>query len=155
MQENRRRAARGVSWVCSFPVKCVPSTCSLTEVIHVRQPTAEEKEVALAQSGRWVDQRRPTPILTLFDRWIREGVYRFSFELRKWGFPLSSFDVIDLKLLSISLAKTVLYNSKEAHNHTFTYKVRKFWSISLRWLCLTDRLQIGDGMYNKRPIKLW
>ncbi|KAF9527601.1 hypothetical protein CPB83DRAFT_393844 [Crepidotus variabilis] len=50
-------------------------------------PTAEEKERALGTSGRWT----------------RDGVYKFSFELR-------------------NLAKTVLYNSKEAHNHTFTSK---------------------------------
>ncbi|KAF4617497.1 hypothetical protein D9613_006079 [Agrocybe pediades] len=51
------------------------------------EPTAEEKELALGDSGRWV----------------REGVYTFSFELR-------------------NLDKGVLYNAKEANNHSFTYK---------------------------------
>ncbi|KAF8158296.1 hypothetical protein B0H34DRAFT_708202 [Crassisporium funariophilum] len=51
------------------------------------EPTPEEKEAALSDSGRWV----------------RDGVYKFSFELRNVG-------------------KSVLYNSKEAHNHSFTYK---------------------------------
>ncbi|KIM43361.1 hypothetical protein M413DRAFT_444189 [Hebeloma cylindrosporum] len=51
------------------------------------EPTPKEKELALSDSGRWV----------------RDGVYKFSFELRNVG-------------------KTVLYNSKEAQNHSFTYK---------------------------------
>ncbi|KAH9480518.1 hypothetical protein JR316_0007118 [Psilocybe cubensis] len=46
------------------------------------EPTVEEKEASL---------------------WVREGVYKFSFELRNVG-------------------KNVLYNAKEAHNHSFTYK---------------------------------
>ncbi|PPR05354.1 hypothetical protein CVT24_007968 [Panaeolus cyanescens] len=50
------------------------------------EPTAEEKELALGNSGKWT----------------REGVYKFSFELRNVG-------------------KTILYNTKEAHNHTFTF----------------------------------
>ncbi|KAJ8593818.1 hypothetical protein M405DRAFT_785433 [Rhizopogon salebrosus TDB-379] len=49
------------------------------------EPTAEEKDSAL--DGKWV----------------REGVYKFSFELR-------------------SLGKTVLFNVKEAHNHSFSSK---------------------------------
>ncbi|GLB38245.1 putative RNA recognition motif containing protein [Lyophyllum shimeji] len=51
------------------------------------EPTVEEKEAALGDGGKWV----------------REGVYKFSFELRNVG-------------------KTVLYNLKEAHNHTFSHK---------------------------------
>lgn len=49
------------------------------------EPTAEEKDNAV--DGKWV----------------REGVYKFSFELR-------------------SLGKTVLFNIKEAHNHSFSSK---------------------------------
>uniref|UniRef100_A0A8H8CH56 MATH domain-containing protein n=1 Tax=Psilocybe cubensis TaxID=181762 RepID=A0A8H8CH56_PSICU len=49
------------------------------------EPTVEEKEASLNL------------------RWVREGVYKFSFELRNVG-------------------KNVLYNAKEAHNHSFTYK---------------------------------
>ncbi|KAJ3513573.1 hypothetical protein NLJ89_g2872 [Agrocybe chaxingu] len=51
------------------------------------EPTPEEKEAALSESGRWV----------------REGVYKFTFELR-------------------TLSKNILYSSKEAHNHSFTSK---------------------------------
>ncbi|KAF8073868.1 hypothetical protein FPV67DRAFT_1479610 [Lyophyllum atratum] len=51
------------------------------------EPTAEEKEVALGDGGRWV----------------REGIYKFSFELRNIG-------------------KSILYNLKEAHNHSFSHK---------------------------------
>ncbi|KAF8630909.1 hypothetical protein AX17_005267 [Amanita inopinata Kibby_2008] len=51
------------------------------------EPTVEEKEVAMSESGRWV----------------REGVYRFSFELR-------------------NTSKTITYNTKEAHNHGFSHK---------------------------------
>ncbi|TFK73606.1 hypothetical protein BDN72DRAFT_834480 [Pluteus cervinus] len=51
------------------------------------EPTAEEKEVALADSGRWV----------------RDGVYKFSFELR-------------------NLEKNILYSVKEAQNHSFSHK---------------------------------
>lgn len=51
------------------------------------EPTTEEKEAALGDSGRW----------------NREGIYKFSFELRNIG-------------------KTVVYNLKEAHNHSFSYK---------------------------------
>ncbi|KAG1745859.1 uncharacterized protein EDB91DRAFT_1236190 [Suillus paluster] len=49
------------------------------------EPTTEEKDNAV--DGKWV----------------REGVYKFSFELR-------------------SLGKTVLFNIKEAHNHSFSSK---------------------------------
>ncbi|PFH53913.1 hypothetical protein AMATHDRAFT_136448 [Amanita thiersii Skay4041] len=56
------------------------------------EPTFEEKESALSNYGRWV----------------REGVYKFSFELRKQRV--------------YSLSKTITYNSKEAHNHTFSHK---------------------------------
>ncbi|KAG2155894.1 uncharacterized protein EDB93DRAFT_1335600 [Suillus bovinus] len=49
------------------------------------EPTAEEKDNAV--DGRWV----------------REGVYKFNFELR-------------------SLGKTALFNIKEAHNHSFSSK---------------------------------
>ncbi|KJA24031.1 hypothetical protein HYPSUDRAFT_65842 [Hypholoma sublateritium FD-334 SS-4] len=52
------------------------------------EPTPEEREAALASSGRWV----------------REGVYKFSFELRNVG------------------KGGTLYNSKEAHNHSFSWK---------------------------------
>ncbi|EKM79382.1 hypothetical protein AGABI1DRAFT_128536 [Agaricus bisporus var. burnettii JB137-S8] len=49
------------------------------------EPTVGEKEAALKDSGRWV----------------REGVYKFCFELRK---------------------QNILHNLKEASNHTFSYK---------------------------------
>ncbi|EAU85915.2 hypothetical protein CC1G_02938 [Coprinopsis cinerea okayama7 len=48
-------------------------------------PTPEEREIGLADSGRWV----------------REGNYKFSFELR-------------------NLDKSTLYSSKEASNHSFS-----------------------------------
>ncbi|KAF8236340.1 hypothetical protein L208DRAFT_1422001 [Tricholoma matsutake] len=51
------------------------------------EPTTEEKEAAMGDSGRWV----------------RDGVYKFSFELRNIG-------------------KSVLYNLKEAKDHTFSHK---------------------------------
>ncbi|KAM6494171.1 hypothetical protein JOM56_010532 [Amanita muscaria] len=51
------------------------------------EPTTEEKEGAITDSGRW----------------IREGVYKFSFELR-------------------NLSKTMTYNTKEAQNHSFSWK---------------------------------
>ncbi|KAF9468617.1 hypothetical protein BDZ94DRAFT_1153659 [Collybia nuda] len=50
------------------------------------EPTPEEKEMATANSGRWV----------------REGVYKFSFEIRNGKSPLS--------------------HNKEAHNHSFSHK---------------------------------
>ncbi|KAH7920470.1 hypothetical protein BV22DRAFT_1039810 [Leucogyrophana mollusca] len=49
------------------------------------EPTAEEKDSALDA------------------KWVRDGVYKFSFELR-------------------TLGKTVLFNIKEAHNHSFSSK---------------------------------
>ncbi|KAF9483428.1 hypothetical protein BDN70DRAFT_873937 [Pholiota conissans] len=52
------------------------------------EPTPEEKEAALPHFGKWV----------------REGVYKFSFELRNVNNIGNS------------------YNSKEAHNHSFTWK---------------------------------
>ncbi|KAF8895441.1 hypothetical protein BD779DRAFT_1499579 [Infundibulicybe gibba] len=51
------------------------------------EPTPEEKEDALSDSGRWV----------------RDGKYKFSFEIR-------------------SLSKAALCNPKEAHNHSFSHK---------------------------------
>ncbi|RDB17958.1 hypothetical protein Hypma_000942 [Hypsizygus marmoreus] len=51
------------------------------------EPTLEEKEAASGDGGKWV----------------RDGVYKFSFELRNLG-------------------KTTLYNQKEAHNHSFSHK---------------------------------
>ncbi|KAG5646532.1 hypothetical protein DXG03_003299 [Asterophora parasitica] len=51
------------------------------------EPTTEEKEAAMGDVGKWT----------------REGIYKFSFELRNIG-------------------KTVLYNLKEAHNHSFSHK---------------------------------
>ncbi|KAK2465199.1 hypothetical protein APHAL10511_002553 [Amanita phalloides] len=51
------------------------------------EPTTEEKDAAIADSGRWV----------------REGVYKFCFELR-------------------NASKTVTYNTKEAQNHSFSWK---------------------------------
>lgn len=51
------------------------------------EPTTEEKEAALGDGGKWV----------------REGIFKFSFELRNVG-------------------KSVLYNLKEAHNHAFSHK---------------------------------
>jgi len=51
------------------------------------EPTTEEREAALGDFGRWV----------------RDGVYKFSFELRNIG-------------------KSVLYNLKEANNHSFSHK---------------------------------
>ncbi|KAG1715720.1 hypothetical protein ID866_1436 [Astraeus odoratus] len=49
------------------------------------EPTPEEKDKALDS------------------KWVREGVYKFSFELR-------------------SLGKAILFNMKEAHNHSFSSK---------------------------------
>ncbi len=47
-----------------------------------------------------------------------------------------------------SLLKTILYNSKEAHNHTFTCKVQRNSQISRPHLLIAlFRLQIGDGIY--------
>ncbi|KII83022.1 hypothetical protein PLICRDRAFT_47435 [Plicaturopsis crispa FD-325 SS-3] len=40
---------------------------------------------------------------TLDGKWVRDGIYKFSFELR-------------------SADKAILYNAKEAHSHTFSYK---------------------------------
>ncbi|KAF8195411.1 hypothetical protein BJ912DRAFT_956877 [Pholiota molesta] len=67
------------------------------------QPTPEEKEAALPHFGKWV----------------REGVYKFSFELR------------NLNNVGTS------YNSKEAHNHSFTWK-------TANWGCV---------YYNSMPVK--
>lgn len=44
-----------------------------------------------------------------------------------------------------SLAKTVLFNIKEAHNHSFSSKVGSVFSLH-RPLTRLDRLQTGDGM---------
>ncbi|KAL0960934.1 hypothetical protein HGRIS_005939 [Hohenbuehelia grisea] len=52
------------------------------------EPTVEEKEQALAEGNH---------------AWVREGVYKFSFELRNTG-------------------KTILYTIKEAQNHSFSHK---------------------------------
>ncbi|TFK40638.1 hypothetical protein BDQ12DRAFT_461756 [Crucibulum laeve] len=71
------------------------------------EPSAEEKESALAESGRWV----------------RDGVYKFSFELRNIG-------------------KSVLYNLKEAHNHSFSYKTAN-WG----WAQFARR----DNVYYQSP----
>ncbi|KAG6833432.1 hypothetical protein H0H87_006798 [Tephrocybe sp. NHM501043] len=51
------------------------------------EPTQEEKDTAVGDGGKWV----------------REGVYQFSFELK-------------------NVTKTASYNLKEAHNHTFSHK---------------------------------
>ncbi|OAX42125.1 hypothetical protein K503DRAFT_683973 [Rhizopogon vinicolor AM-OR11-026] len=60
------------------------------------EPTAEEKDNAL--DGKWV----------------REGVYKFNFELR-------------------SLGKTILFNIKEAHNHSFSSKTANWgWCVFAR-----------------------
>ncbi|KAF8798781.1 hypothetical protein BYT27DRAFT_7202475 [Phlegmacium glaucopus] len=74
------------------------------------EPTPEEKEAALSESGKW----------------IREGVYKFSFELRNVG-------------------GIVLCNLKEAQNHSFTYKTAN-WG----WAQFARR----DGVYyQSMPVK--
>ncbi|KAF6757529.1 hypothetical protein DFP72DRAFT_891381 [Ephemerocybe angulata] len=71
------------------------------------EPTAEEKEAALSDNGRW----------------LRGGMYKFSFELR-------------------NLDKTVLYNLKEAVNHSFSYKTAN-WG----WAQFARR----DSIYYQSP----
>ncbi|KAF8636008.1 hypothetical protein AX15_000169 [Amanita polypyramis BW_CC] len=71
------------------------------------EPTTEEKDAAIADSGRWV----------------REGVYKFSFEIR-------------------NVAKTVTYNSKEAQNHSFSWK-----NANWGWAQFTRR----DAIYYQHP----
>ncbi|KAI9573542.1 hypothetical protein HD554DRAFT_2202227 [Boletus coccyginus] len=72
------------------------------------EPTAAEKDNAI--DGKWV----------------REGVFKFSFELR-------------------SLAKTVLFNVKEAHNHSFSSKTAN-WG----WAQFARRDQV---YYHSTPVK--
>ncbi|KIJ62629.1 hypothetical protein HYDPIDRAFT_182673 [Hydnomerulius pinastri MD-312] len=72
------------------------------------EPTTEEKDNAL--DGKWV----------------REGVYKFSFELR-------------------SLGKTVLFNIKEAHNHSFSSKTAN-WG----WAQFARRDHV---YYHSNPVK--
>ncbi|THG99406.1 hypothetical protein EW026_g2935 [Hermanssonia centrifuga] len=73
------------------------------------EPTAEEKESAV--NGKWV----------------REGVYKFSFELR-------------------NMQKTVLFNSKEAHDHSFSYK-----TLNWGWAQFARRDAI---YYNSNTVRL-
>ncbi|KAF8133856.1 hypothetical protein EV363DRAFT_1258331 [Boletus edulis] len=72
------------------------------------EPTAQEKDSA-------VDIK-----------WVREGVFKFSFELR-------------------SLAKTVLFNVKEAHNHSFSSKTAN-WG----WAQFARRDHV---YYHSTPVK--
>ncbi|KAH7885226.1 hypothetical protein F5I97DRAFT_1810553 [Phlebopus sp. FC_14] len=72
------------------------------------EPTAEEK-------GSAVD-----------GKWVREGVYKFSFELR-------------------SVGKSLLFNSKEAHNHSFSFKTAN-WG----WAQFAKRDYV---YYHSTPVK--
>lgn len=49
-----------------------------------------------------------------------------------------------------SLSKTMPYTSREANNHTFTYKVRRSATCNCQIvdILLTYRLRTGDGMYD-------
>ncbi|KAH0832106.1 hypothetical protein J3R83DRAFT_13015 [Lanmaoa asiatica] len=58
--------------------------------------------------------------------WVREGVFKFSFELR-------------------SLGKTALFNIKEAHNHSFSSKV---WYVFLAQFARRDHVY-----YHSTPVK--
>ncbi|KAI6042698.1 hypothetical protein EDC04DRAFT_2966012 [Pisolithus marmoratus] len=80
------------------------------------EPTAEEKDKAL--DGKWV----------------REGVYKFTFELRNVG-------------------KTVLFNAKEAQNHSFSSKGGSY--VGLRTYSI-DRAQFARRdhvYYNSHTVK--
>ena len=73
------------------------------------QPTDEEKEAAAALNGRYASIfgiHVAAFVLRLrLTRWVRKGTYRFTFEIH-------------------DLHKKDLFNVKEAHNHSFSYKVR-------------------------------
>ncbi|KAG8214652.1 hypothetical protein J3R82DRAFT_9730 [Butyriboletus roseoflavus] len=57
-------------------------------------------------------------------QWTREGVFKFSFELRRQAIPQQLPILPTLTLgSSSSFGKTVLFNIKEAHNHSFSSKV--------------------------------
>lgn len=68
------------------------------------EPTTDERDNVF--DGKYV----PTCAIKFLadsraNRWIRDGVFKFSFELR-------------------NTTKSILFNSKEANNHSFSWKVR-------------------------------
>ncbi|KAJ3565020.1 hypothetical protein NP233_g7910 [Leucocoprinus birnbaumii] len=69
------------------------------------EPTATEREAALRNSGKWV----------------RDGIYKFCFELRKQVVCINSHWRSELTSCP-SVEKNILHNLKEASNHSFSYK---------------------------------
>lgn len=81
---------------------------------------------------------------TTANRWVREGLFRFTFELRKLSYPsLSWYE--HTRIHPRSLSKQELFNMKEAHNHSFSYKASVASSFSIQKAQLRYRPQTGDG----------
>jgi hypothetical protein len=60
-----------------------------------------------------------------FARWVREGLYKFSFELRKCV-VLSFWSRLVLTPYPLSVGKSTLFNMKEACDHSFSYKTGNY-----------------------------
>ena len=54
-------------------------------------------------------------------RWVREGLFRFTFELHRSSIFIGAAD--PCHSTHCSLKKKDLFNAKEAHNHTFSHAV--------------------------------
>lgn len=69
-------------------------------------------------------------------RWVRDGVFKFSFELRRY-LSRARVEHQNSRLLAVtrSPTKTVLFNVKEANNHSFSWKVsdNAYHNVILRW----------------------
>ena len=84
------------------------------------EPTTEEKDNTL--DGKYVPTCYCLYLIHRVQiiRWVRDGVFKFSFELR-------------------NTSKTILFNSKEANNHSFSWKVRLIPHICYLYLQSADR----------------
>jgi hypothetical protein len=75
---------------------------------------------------------RPVDVFIPF-RWVREGLFRFTFELHRSS-RSSAARSSDTYVLFISVKKKELFNVKEAHNHSFCHTVCGFAYFLRPWL---------------------
>lgn len=114
--------------------------------IHLSQPTAEEKDNAV--DGKCVSPPSHPLILSTSVNADGSGKVSSSSVSNCEGKPYHNCPILLLLTCcsSSSLGKTVLFNIKEAHNHSFSSKVCSVFLFALTTLTHLYRPQTGDGM---------